>query len=109
VICDFPVNACFTVAIPLLRNLGLPLFAGNPLILLLCIQQGCRADQVGHRGSNPDVHWPQAKKIDRQAVTLNSSTKRQCLAAAGGLTQPHSKLAPQMRARSLYFALDFFV
>src|SRR6476646_483203 len=40
VIEDFPVSACFTVAIPFLRNLGLPLVAGNPLILLLCVPQG---------------------------------------------------------------------
>src|SRR6476646_5813563 len=40
VIGDFPVSACFTVAIPFLRNLGLPLVARNPLILLLCVPQG---------------------------------------------------------------------
>src|SRR6476660_5843629 len=40
VIEDFPVSACFTVAIPFLRNLGLPLVARNPLILLLCGPQG---------------------------------------------------------------------
>src|SRR5580692_800485 len=40
VIGEFPVNACFTVAILLLRNLGLPYFAGNPLILLHCSPQG---------------------------------------------------------------------
>src|SRR5271155_3525033 len=37
---EFPVNACFTVAIPFLRNLGLPLLAGNPFILLHCDPQG---------------------------------------------------------------------
>src|SRR5271170_8232384 len=35
VIGEFPVIACFTVAIPLLRHLGLPLFAGHPIILTL--------------------------------------------------------------------------
>jgi hypothetical protein len=40
VIGEFPVSDCFTVAIPFLRNLGLPLVAGNPLILLLCVPQG---------------------------------------------------------------------
>src|SRR6202040_3364601 len=36
VIGEFPVIACFTVAIPFLRNLEFPLSAGNPLILLHC-------------------------------------------------------------------------
>src|ERR1700676_3947268 len=40
VIGEFPVIACFTVAIPFLRNLWLPLFSGEPLILLHCVLQG---------------------------------------------------------------------
>src|ERR1700732_4391232 len=40
VIGEFPAIACFTVAIPFLRNLGLPLFSGEPLILLHCVLQG---------------------------------------------------------------------
>src|SRR5271154_5086789 len=35
VIGEFPVIACFTVAIPFLHYFGFPLFAGEPLILTL--------------------------------------------------------------------------
>src|SRR5580692_7797630 len=54
VIGEFPVIACFTVAIPLLRTFRLPLFPGNLLILLLCVPQGI---WVALRVVADKIHW----------------------------------------------------
>src|SRR6266850_2178630 len=44
---DFPLNACFTVAIRPSALLGPHSRGGNPFILLLCVPQRCRASLQG--------------------------------------------------------------
>jgi hypothetical protein len=114
VVTAFPLNACFTVAIPFLRALGVPLARGT---LLFYSSAPCRVAALRFRV------WSEAttarfdkfvkaaceKKADRLAIALKDPRKSQCSAA--GWWVAHSLTAgaaPLMRARSLYFALGFF-
>jgi hypothetical protein len=72
----------------------------------MAVQNPVFGGPTGEKGDRSAAHL----SIDRLAVTIKTISKRQCSAA--GWQVSHSLTAnpaPEMRARSSYFALDFLV
>src|SRR5580692_2209053 len=102
VIGEFPVIACFTVAIPFLRTFRLPLFAGEPFNFNSTQPHsaGCWEPPEGHRKVNPSPRTPDQRKRrplgsrpsprpPRGHVKNPDETPMLCRWPVG-LTQPHS-------------------